>query len=79
MNPEEFRDRQSRQKKQLATVYSVVMGAIILLVGVYFVTLTDTKKYMFLADNTVRYSFSTTCILYGGFRVFRGLKTTENE
>ncbi len=49
------------------------MGVIIAGFGIFFL-LADKFKIDFAIDPTMRYLFSGLCLLYGGFRIYRGYK-----
>lgn len=69
----DFRDKQRKGYETMRTVYNLTMGLIILGIGV--VLLFNNKLGMDLSiDPIVLYSFSALCILYGSFRLYRGIK-----
>jgi hypothetical protein len=68
-----FRDKQKKSYDTMRTVYNLTMGIIILGIGV--VLLFNNKLGMDLSiDPMMLYSFSGLCILYGSFRLYRGIK-----
>jgi len=69
------REKQRRSYNLMRTVYNITMGIIIIGIGV--VMLLNEKLGMNLSetfDPRMIYAFSGLCFLYGGFRLYRGLK-----
>ena len=68
-----FRDKQRKSYETMHTVYNLTMGFIILGIGIML--LFNNKLGMDLSiDPVMLYSFSGLCILYGSFRLYRGIK-----
>ena len=75
----ESRDRQRKSYVMMRTIYDTGMGAFILLIGIMIVfgdkigvvALTNLVSGI---DPIMRYLFGSLCILYGGFRLYRGIK-----
>jgi hypothetical protein len=71
-----FKERQQKSWKRTRCIRDIVMALSILSVGV-LVFFSDTLGLNLELDETMRYLFSGLCLLYGSFRLYRGLK--ENE
>jgi hypothetical protein len=72
---ESFRDRQQKSYTLMRMSYDLVMG--ILILGMAVVMLFPEKlkiEQIMAVDNTFRYLFGGICLLYGGFRLYRGIK-----
>lgn len=56
-------------------VYDFTMAGLILAMGIIFLA-GDKMGLSLIADvgTTMRYSFAALCLLYGGFRLYRGIK-----
>ena len=69
-----FKDRQRKNYDTMRTVYNVTMGIIILGIGI-MILFADKLGINISFDNPfLLYAFSGLCILYGGFRLYRGIK-----
>ena len=69
-----FKDRQRRNYDTMRTVYNITMGIIILGIGI-MILFADKLGISISFDNPfLLYAFSGLCILYGGFRLYRGIK-----
>jgi hypothetical protein len=66
-------DRRKRGYALMRAILDFGMGVMILAFGVFFL-LAPRLGFDFNIDNTYRYIFSGLCLLYGGFRVYRGAK-----
>ena len=72
---ESFRDRQKKSYTLMRMSYDLVMAFLIL--GMAVVMLFPEKlkiEQIMEVDNTFRYLFGGICLLYGGFRLYRGIK-----
>lgn len=72
---ESFRDRQQKSYTLMRMSYDLVMA--ILILGMAVVMLFPEKlkiEQIMAVDNTFRYLFGGICLLYGGFRLYRGIK-----
>jgi hypothetical protein len=71
-----FKERQQKSWKRTRFIRDVVMALSILSVGA-LVFFSDTLGLNLELDETMRYLFGGLCLLYGSFRLYRGLK--ENQ
>jgi hypothetical protein len=74
----DFRDRQHKNYNAMRTVYNITVG--ILIIGIGLLMFFNDKAGLNLFeqfDKTMIYIFGGLCILYGGFRLYRGLKKEE--
>jgi len=72
---EGFRERQQKSYTLMRMSYDLVMSVLIL--GMAVVMLFPEKlkiEQIMEIDNTFRYLFGGICVLYGGFRLYRGIK-----
>lgn len=72
---ESFRDKQQKSYTLMRMSYDLVMA--ILILGMAVVMLFPEKlkiEQIMAVDNTFRYLFGGICLLYGGFRLYRGIK-----
>ena len=71
----DFRDRQRRNYGVMRTVYNITMG--ILIIGIGLLMFFNNKIGLDLLkqfDPLMIYAFGGLCLLYGGFRLYRGIK-----
>ncbi|HRH48888.1 MAG TPA: hypothetical protein PLP23_09050 [Panacibacter sp.] len=73
----DFKDKQRKSYNNMQTVYNVTMGLLILGIGLMMffnekIGLNLTEK--FGGDSLMIYLFGSLCLLYGGFRLYRGIK-----
>ena len=76
MEPD-FREKQRKGYTNMQTVYNITMGLLILGIGLLMflnekIGLNLTEK--FGGDSLMIYLFGSLCLLYGGFRLYRGIK-----
>ncbi|MCX6204671.1 MAG: hypothetical protein NTZ19_00275 [Bacteroidetes bacterium] len=72
---ESFRDRQQKSYTLMRMSYDLVMAVLILGMAVVMLFPEKLKIEQIMAvDNTFRYLFGGICLLYGGFRLYRGIK-----
>ena len=76
MEPD-FREKQRKNYNNMQTVYNITMGLLILGIGLMMffnekIGLNLTEK--FGGDSLMIYLFGSLCLLYGGFRLYRGIK-----
>ena len=75
----DYRQNQRKSYILMRTVYDITMALLILSIGVIMLVGdklgSDTLK-IFIQDRDplMRYLFGGLCILYGGFRLYRGIK-----
>ena len=74
----EFRLKQKRGFSTVQRVRSITMA--IILLGMSFVMFAADKlnlEQIMSMDNIFRYFFGFICLLYGGFRLYRGIKNID--
>ncbi|MEI7629034.1 MAG: hypothetical protein WCJ80_12380 [Bacteroidota bacterium] len=72
---ESFRDRQQKGYTIMRMTYDLAMALLILGMAVVMLFPEKLKIQQIMAvDDTFRYLFGGICILYGGFRLYRGIK-----
>jgi hypothetical protein len=69
----EAQDRRKQGITLRRTILDYGMGVIIFCFGIFFLV-APKLGFDFGIDTTYRYIFSGLCLLYGGFRVYRGFK-----
>lgn len=67
--------KRAKRYRQSRTIYNIVMGVLIISIGVisFFAekwNLTTLSSY----DPMIRNSFGVLCLIYGGFRLYRGFQ-----
>ncbi len=75
----DFRERQRKSYNVMRVTYDLTMAILILAIGCLLLfgdkfgskTL---KDFVTGLDPLLRYMFGTLCLLYGGFRLYRGIK-----
>jgi hypothetical protein len=70
---ERVRDRKRKSDILLQTLLDTGRGVLIVGFGVFFL-IAPRLGYDFAVDNPIRYGFSGLCLLYGGWRIYRGYK-----
>ena len=70
----DFRDKQRKSYDTMRTVYNVTMGAIILGIGIMILFREKIGIDLSVDNPLLLYAFSGLCILYGSFRLYRGIK-----
>jgi hypothetical protein len=75
----EFRDRQRRNYNSMRSIYNISIGILILGIGLLMffnekVGLNLTEQF---DGSLMIYLFGGLCLLYGSFRLYRGLKKDE--
>lgn len=72
---ESFREKQQKSYTMMRMTYDLVMALLILGMAVVMIFAEKLKIEQIMSiDNTFRYLFGGICILYGGFRLYRGIK-----
>jgi len=69
-------DPEDRQRKNYIlrrAIMDIGMGGLIAGFGFFFV-FAPRLGYDFVIDSLLRYGFSGLCIVYGAFRIYRGIK-----
>ncbi len=72
---ESIESKRAKRYRQSRSIYNIAMGLLILSIGViaFFAekwNLTTLSSY----NPMIRNSFGVLCLLYGGFRLYRGLQ-----
>jgi len=72
---EEYENKKKKQVTQMKSIKDYGMGALILLLGLFFI-FHDVLKIPFGAgdSSTMEKIFGGLCLLYGGWRIYRGYK-----
>ena len=71
----DYRNKQRKSYNLMRTVYNITMGLIILGIGVVMLFNDKIGLNLFeTLDPIMIYAFSGLCILYGAFRLYRGVK-----
>jgi len=70
----EYRDKHRKSYDTMRTVYNVTMGVIILAIGVLILFNEKLGINLSIDNPILLYAFSGLCILYGSFRLYRGIK-----
>lgn len=72
---ESFREKQQKSYTMMRMTYDLVMALLILGMAVVMIFAEKLKIEQIMSiDNTFRYLFGGICVLYGGFRLYRGIK-----
>jgi hypothetical protein len=72
---QDFREKEQRSFANLKMIYNISMGVLILaMAGVMFFAEKLNLSQIANADADFRYLFGVLCLLYGGFRFYRGMK-----
>ena len=71
MSDEPFPDKRKKQYAIRRSIMDYGMGVIIFGIGIFFL-IAPRMGISFGIDDFYRYSFAALCILYGGFRAYRG-------
>lgn len=68
-----FEENKNKTSSQLRTIYGLTMGVLWSAIGIFFLI---HKKigYDLQLDQTLTTIFGVSCVLYGGFRIYRGVK-----
>jgi len=70
-----YRDKQRKSYNLMRTIYNISMGLIILGIGVVMLFNDKLGLNLFESMNPIMiYAFSGLCIIYGAFRLYRGIK-----
>jgi len=70
-----YRDKQRKSYNLMRTVYNITMGLIILGIGAVMLFNDKLGLNLFQDMNPMMiYAFSGLCIIYGAFRLYRGIK-----
>ena len=75
----DYRQNQRKSYILMRTVYDITMALLILSIGVIMLAgdklgSETLKNFILDRDPMMRYLFGGLCILYGGFRLYRGIK-----
>jgi hypothetical protein len=77
MNLEPFNN--SRKPQNIRSIFDWVMGIIYLAVGVVLTFAPWLGIRIYFPPPDVARIFGTACMIYGGFRIYRGIKTRHAE
>ncbi len=69
-----FRERQQKSYARMRKIRDISMGIIILLIGVLMFFADKLGLALNVSDPLMRYLFGGLCLLYGGFRFYRGMQ-----
>jgi hypothetical protein len=71
----DYRDKQRKNYIVMRVVYDVAMGILILGIGalMFFGNRLNIYAVQQL-DPVIKYIFGSLCVIYGGFRLYRGIK-----
>ncbi len=72
---QDFREKQRKSYTLMRMTYDITMALLILSIGIILL-FGDKFQIMFVQtiDIVIRYLFGGLCLLYGGFRMYRGIK-----
>ena len=71
----DYREKHRKNYSTMRTVYNITMGLIIIGIGLLMLFNNKFGLNVFESfDPILIYAFSGLCFLYGGFRLYRGLK-----
>ncbi len=73
-----FEDRKAKNYSLMRSILDYGMGIIILCFGFFF-AFSEKLGVNFTLDPIFKYFFAGMCILYGGFRIYRGYKKNYFE
>ena len=66
-------DRRTKGYTLMRSIMDYGMGVIIFCIGIFFL-LSQRLGFDFNVDDFYRYFFAGLCLLYGGWRIYRGYK-----
>lgn len=72
---QDFREKQKKSYRMMRMIYDLSMAVFIL--GMAFILLLAEQlkiEQLMLVDSTYRYLMGSVSLLYGGFRLYRGIK-----
>ena len=69
----EFEQKRRKAYSGRRSIMDIGMGAVIAAFGVFF-ALAGKLWVKFTIDANVRYAFAGLCLVYGAFRIYRGVK-----
>ncbi len=75
----DYKERQRRSAAVARTIYNISFGVIVLVVGLIMIFLDKINnetlnEYLGYLEPLLRYMFGGLCLIYGIFRLYRGLK-----
>ncbi len=76
---EEYKNKQRKSAALARRIYNISFGIIIVIIGLIVLFIdkihNDTlTQYFDLSDALLRYMFGGLCLIYGIFRLYRGIK-----
>lgn len=78
----DYKERHRKSASVAKVVYNLSFGIIVIVVGLVmlflnYINSTTLNEYLGYMDPLLRYLFGGICLLYGGFRLYRGLKKED--
>ena len=74
----DFKDKRLKNYNSMRNVYNVTIGILIIGIGLLMFFNDRVGLNLFQQfDKVMIYAFGGICVLYGGFRLYRGLKKEE--
>jgi len=75
----DYKERQRKNAVLMRTIYNITVGILVLVIGVVMLSLdwlhSETlNDYIGYLDPLLRYMFGGLCLIYGIFRLYRGIK-----
>jgi len=75
----EYKDRRQQSYSQMRMIYNISMGILVLGMAVVMLFgdrlgIDAIEQFISPIDAVLRYLFGGICLLYGGFRLYRGIK-----
>jgi hypothetical protein len=75
----DYKDRRQQSFSQMRMVYNISMGILVLAMAVVMLFgdrlgIDALEQFISPIDPVLRYLFGGLCLLYGGFRLYRGIK-----
>lgn len=74
-----LRDRSQRSFSSFRRIYDITMAILFLSMGIAMFFLEKFNLNLVITEDTgFRYFFGSICVLYGGFRLYRGIVQTPS-
>jgi hypothetical protein len=75
----DYKDRRQQSFSQMRMIYNISMGIFVLAMAVVMLFgdrlgVDALEQFISPIDPVLRYLFGGLCLLYGGFRLYRGIK-----
>lgn len=68
---DKFQQRKEKNYSMMRAIADYGRGVLILCFGIFF-ALSDTLGFKFGVEPLLKYFFAAMCIIYGGWRIYRG-------